>query len=92
MRWTWGVAWLFAFTTAIHAQGSDNREAATVIICFPKKFLKTEADPISATLIRYGVSKETDKKACRLFTERFPEKNSTVESNIRILRSLPCTI
>ena len=58
MRWTWGVAWLFAFTTAIHAQGSDNREAATVIICFPKKFLKTEADPISATLIRYGVSKD----------------------------------
>jgi hypothetical protein len=58
LRWAWGVVCLFAFTTAIYAQGGDNREATTLILCFPKKFLKTEADPISATLIRYGVSKD----------------------------------
>ena len=35
MRWAWGVVWLFAFTTAIYAQGADNREATTLILCFP---------------------------------------------------------
>ena len=62
MRWTWGVVWLFAFTTPIYPLGGDNREATTLILCFPKKFLKMEADPISQHLFDM-VSARTVTKA-----------------------------
>ena len=58
VRLTWATVWLVAVTTALYAQGGDNREETTLILCFPKKFLKAEPDPISATLIPYGVSKD----------------------------------
>ena len=91
MRWAWAAVWLFAFTTAIYPQGGDNREATTLILCFPKKFLKTEADPISATLIRYGVSKD-GYEGLQVIHRTISGKEYDRGEQYKDLRSLPYTI